>query len=187
MRKFGTRSSDLTHDQRREHGESLGFPEPRAFPWCIRNAPTAGAANAHRHPRTAAHAVPHTGCDGVRPYSNGGLVTLNLENKLFVHSRYTVMIPSGIPEKKEFGRRLAHAFGSNAPCKGPSVPIHSYEQFFSIYSHYKILNFSDVLFTSRLIGAPIYWVVLLSQKRESKIFGSDKRVPCQIMCCSPMC
>ena len=36
-----TAMTDLKHDQRREHGESLGFPEPRAFPWCIRNAPSA--------------------------------------------------------------------------------------------------------------------------------------------------
>ena len=134
--------------------------------------------------RTPTHATPARGVTGSGHNSNGGPCYAKSRNKLFVHSRYTVMISQRYTEKK--GVR-PHASGSNAPCKGPSEPIHSYEQLFSIYSHCKILNFLDVLFTSRLIGAPIYWVVLLSQKRESKIFGSDKRVPCQIMCCSPMC
>jgi hypothetical protein len=61
-------------------------------------------------------------------------------NNLFVHSRYTVMIPSGIPKKKPSkGVRPSpwRASGSNAPCKGPNVPIHSCEQLFSIDSQFK--------------------------------------------------
>ena len=142
------------------------------------------AAHAHRHPLALPPTPPPHGCDVIRPYFKRGPCYAKSRNKLFVHSRYTVMISQRYTEKK--GVR-PHASGSNAPCKGPSEPIHSYEQLFSIYSQCKILNFLDVLFTSRLRGAPIYLVLLLSQKRESKIFGSDKRVPCQIMCCSPMC
>ena len=38
LRGNGTASTDLKHDQRRQHGQSIGFPEPRAFLWCITRA-----------------------------------------------------------------------------------------------------------------------------------------------------
>jgi hypothetical protein len=38
MRGNGTASTDLKHDQRRQHGQSDGFPEPRASLWCITRA-----------------------------------------------------------------------------------------------------------------------------------------------------